>query len=238
MHLSGRSGKECAPDRNCGGAAAGRADRSHPVCRAAGPREDDTGTYHRTRDGRSDKNHDRPGAGKTRGHCRPYDCAPEGGRALHRRDPPYEPGGRGDPYPAMEDFFIDVMIGEGPSARSIKLTLEHFTLIGATTRQGLLSSPFRDRLVCCAPEPVLHGRSCQDCDTERCNPKDPNHPGRCGRDRRPERVPDITAPSGRVRDFAVVKGDGTITADIAKGGLELLQIDESGLTRSIGASSR
>ena len=48
-------------------------------------------------------------------------------------------------YPAMEDFFIDVMIGEGPSARSIKLNLEHFTLIGATTRQGLLSSPFRDR---------------------------------------------------------------------------------------------
>ncbi|HZD43153.1 MAG TPA: Holliday junction branch migration DNA helicase RuvB, partial [Methanomicrobiales archaeon] len=48
-------------------------------------------------------------------------------------------------YPAMEDFFIDVMIGEGPSARSVKLTLEHFTLIGATTKQGLLGSPFRDR---------------------------------------------------------------------------------------------
>ena len=48
-------------------------------------------------------------------------------------------------YPAMEDFFIDVMIGEGPSARSIKLNLEHFTLIGATTKQGLLGSPFRDR---------------------------------------------------------------------------------------------
>ena len=48
-------------------------------------------------------------------------------------------------YPAMEDFFIDVMIGEGPSARSIKLDLEHFTLIGATTKQGLLGAPFRDR---------------------------------------------------------------------------------------------
>ncbi|MDD1691743.1 MAG: Holliday junction branch migration DNA helicase RuvB, partial [Methanoregula sp.] len=48
-------------------------------------------------------------------------------------------------YPAMEDFFIDVMIGEGPSARSIKLNLEHFTLIGATTKQGLLGAPFRDR---------------------------------------------------------------------------------------------
>ena len=48
-------------------------------------------------------------------------------------------------YPAMEDFFIDVMIGEGPSARSIKLNLEQFTLIGATTKQGLLGAPFRDR---------------------------------------------------------------------------------------------
>ena len=48
-------------------------------------------------------------------------------------------------YPAMEDYFIDVMIGEGPSARSIKLNLEHFTLIGATTKQGLLGAPFRDR---------------------------------------------------------------------------------------------
>src|SRR5450759_5934861 len=48
-------------------------------------------------------------------------------------------------YPAMEDYEIDVMIGEGPSARSIKLTLEKFTLIGATTRVGLLGSPFRDR---------------------------------------------------------------------------------------------
>ena len=48
-------------------------------------------------------------------------------------------------YPAMEDFFIDVMIGEGPSARSIKITLEPFTLVGATTRIGLLGSPFRDR---------------------------------------------------------------------------------------------
>src|SRR3972149_10299035 len=48
-------------------------------------------------------------------------------------------------YPAMEDYEIDVMIGEGPSARSIKLDLEHFTLIGATTKIGLLGSPFRDR---------------------------------------------------------------------------------------------
>ena len=80
-------------------------------------------------------------------------------------------------YPAMEDFFIDVMIGEGPSARSIKLTLEHFTLIGATTRQGLLSSPFRDRfgiivrLNLYSPEDLIRivNKECGD-------PEDPYHP--------------------------------------------------------------
>ena len=90
-------------------------------------------------------------------------------------------------YPAMEDFFIDVMIGEGPSARSIKLTLEHFTLIGATTRQGLLSSPFRDRfgiivrLNLYSPEDLVRivTRSAGDL-------KNPDHAGRGGRDRRPE----------------------------------------------------
>ena len=61
-------------------------------------------------------------------------------------------------YPAMEDFFIDVMIGEGPAPGRSRLTLEHFTLIGATTRQGLLSSPFRDRFgIMVTPEPVFPG---------------------------------------------------------------------------------
>jgi holliday junction DNA helicase RuvB len=135
-------------------------------------------------------------------------------------------------YPAMEDFFIDVMIGEGPSARSIKLTLEHFTLIGATTRQGLLSSPFRDRfgiivrLNLYATEelieivtrsaailkiPITVDGAAEIAQRSRGTPRIGNRLLR------------------RVRDYAVVKGDGTITAGIARDGLALMQIDDLGL---------
>ncbi|MFA6363394.1 Holliday junction branch migration DNA helicase RuvB [Methanoregula sp.] len=135
-------------------------------------------------------------------------------------------------YPAMEDFFIDVMIGEGPSARSIKLTLEHFTLIGATTRQGLLSSPFRDRfgilvrLNLYSPEDLVRivTRSAAILKI----PITPEGAAEiAARSRGTPRIGNRLLR--RVRDFAVVKGDGTITADIARGGLELLQIDELGL---------
>ena len=136
-------------------------------------------------------------------------------------------------YPGMEDFFIDVMIGEGPSARSIKLTLEHFTLIGATTRAG--SSEFaiqrqvRDHH---SPEPVFSRGSCRNRKTE-CD--DPQYP-----DKAPDGAAAIAARSRgtprignrllrRVRDYATVKGNGTITAEIADEGLTLLQIDELGL---------
>ena len=81
-------------------------------------------------------------------------------------------------YPAMEDFFIDVMIGEGPSARSIKLNLEQFTLIGATTKQGLLGAPFPAGL---ASSPVLicmHLQNSCNCDRS-IHPEDPDHSGRC-----------------------------------------------------------
>jgi Holliday junction DNA helicase RuvB len=135
-------------------------------------------------------------------------------------------------YPAMEDFFIDVMIGEGPSARSIKLTLEHFTLIGATTRQGLLSSPFRDRFgILVRLNLYSTGDLVSIVTRSAAILKIPITP---------EGAAEIAARSRgtprignrllrRVRDFAVVKGDGTITADIARGGLDLLQIDELGL---------
>jgi len=135
-------------------------------------------------------------------------------------------------YPAMEDFFIDVLIGEGPSARSIKLTLEHFTLIGATTRQGLLSSPFRDRfgiivrLNLYSPEDLIEivTRSAGIL-------KIPITPGGAAviahRSRGTPRIGNRLLR--RVRDFAVVKGDGTITEEIARDGLSLLQIDELGL---------
>ncbi|MEZ5864627.1 MAG: Holliday junction branch migration DNA helicase RuvB [Geminicoccaceae bacterium] len=65
-------------------------------------------------------------------------------RALHRRDPPPRPG-QEVLYPAMEDFQLDLMIGEGPAARSVRIDLAPFTLVGATTRTGLLTTPLRDR---------------------------------------------------------------------------------------------
>ena len=135
-------------------------------------------------------------------------------------------------YPAMEDFFIDVMIGEGPSARSIKLTLEQFTLIGATTRQGLLSSPFRDRFGILVRLNLYSTDDLVRIVTRSAAilkiPITPEGAAEiAARSRGTPRIGNRLLR--RVRDFAVVKGDGTITADIAKGGLELLQIDELGL---------
>ncbi len=135
-------------------------------------------------------------------------------------------------YPAMEDFFIDVMIGEGPSARSIKLTLEQFTLIGATTRQGLLSSPFRDRFGILVRLNLYSTEDLVKIVTRSAAilkiPITPEGAAEiAARSRGTPRIGNRLLR--RVRDFAVVKGDGTITADIAKEGLALLQIDELGL---------
>jgi len=81
-------------------------------------------------------------------------------------------------YPAMEDFFIDVMIGEGPSARSIKLDLEHFTLIGATTKQGLLGAPFRDRFGIVSRLDLYDPADLARIVTERRYPEDSDYTGR------------------------------------------------------------
>ena len=135
-------------------------------------------------------------------------------------------------YPAMEDFFIDVMIGEGPSARSIKLTLERFTLIGATTRQGLLSSPFRDRfgllvrLNLYSPEDL--GKIVKRSAEILRIPITPEGAAViAARSRGTPRIANRLLR--RVRDYAVVEGDGTITGEVAEAGLALLQIDELGL---------
>jgi len=135
-------------------------------------------------------------------------------------------------YPAMEDFFIDVMIGEGPSARSIKLTLEHFTLIGATTRQGLLSSPFRDRFGIITRLNLYSPAELVEIITRSAGilkiPITPD--GAEAIAQRSRGTPRIgNRLLRRVRDFAVVKGDGMITAEIAKNALSLMQIDELGL---------
>jgi Holliday junction DNA helicase RuvB len=135
-------------------------------------------------------------------------------------------------YPAMEDFFIDVMIGEGPSARSIKLTLEHFTLVGATTRQGLLSSPFRDRFGIIIRLNLYSTEDLVEIVTRSAAIlKIPITPeGAQEIAQRSRGTPRIgNRLLRRVRDYAVVKGDGTITQEIARDGLSLLQIDELGL---------
>ena len=135
-------------------------------------------------------------------------------------------------YPAMEDLFIDIMIGEGPSARSVKLNLEHFTLIGATTKQGLLGSPFRDRfgiisrLSLYNPEElkkiVLRSASIL-----KIEMTEEGAGEIAGRSRGTPRIANRLLR--RVRDYASVKGDGTVTKEIASGALSMLQIDEIGL---------
>jgi Holliday junction DNA helicase RuvB len=135
-------------------------------------------------------------------------------------------------YPAMEDFEIDVMIGEGPSARSIKLTLERFTLVGATTRIGLLGSPFRDRFGMVA-RLNLYGPEDLAAIVQRSA-------GLMGITITPDGSAEIAKRSRgtprianrllrRVEDFALVKGNGTIDRETADQALNLLGIDQLGL---------
>lgn len=135
-------------------------------------------------------------------------------------------------YPAMEDYEIDVMIGEGPSARSIKLTLEPFTLIGATTRVGLLGSPFRDRFgftsrlnlysiqelveVVRRSASILHIPLTKDASLEIAK-----------RSRGTPRIANRLLR--RAWDFALVRAGGKITQDVADAALTMLGIDSLGL---------
>ncbi|KAB2942676.1 MAG: Holliday junction branch migration DNA helicase RuvB [Candidatus Methanoperedens sp.] len=135
-------------------------------------------------------------------------------------------------YPAMEDYEIDVMIGEGPSARSIKLTLDRFTLIGATTKVGLLGSPFRDRFgfisrlnlysvdelvevvsrsASILKIPITRDGSIEIAKRSRGTPRIANRLLR------------------RVWDFALVRAEGNITQDVADKALTMLGIDRLGL---------
>jgi Holliday junction DNA helicase RuvB len=135
-------------------------------------------------------------------------------------------------YPAMEDYALDIMIGKGPSARSVRLDLPAFTLIGATTRAGLLSSPLRDRfgvvsrleyytideltyIVSRAAEilqvPIVGEAAHEIGMRSRGTPRIANRILK------------------RVRDYAQVRGDGVITLDLARNSLLLLQIDDLGL---------
>jgi Holliday junction DNA helicase RuvB len=135
-------------------------------------------------------------------------------------------------YPAMEDLFIDVMIGEGPSARSIKLNLEHFTLIGATTKQGLLGAPFRDRFGIASRldlyTPAELVRIAKRSASILKIPVTPEGAEEIAkRSRGTPRI--VNRLLRRVRDYAIVRGDGTITQEIAEQALAMLQIDKLGL---------
>ncbi len=138
-------------------------------------------------------------------------------------------------YPAMEDFQIDIMIGEGPAARSIKLDLPPFTLIGATTRAGLLTGPLRDRfgivqrLEFYSTEELARivrrsaGILGIDCDAD----------GAVEIARRSRGTPRIANRLlRRVRDYAQVKGDGRIDADMAVSAMAMLKVDPEGFDDS------
>lgn len=135
-------------------------------------------------------------------------------------------------YPAMEDFAIDIMLGKEASARSIRLDLPHFTLVGATTRAGLLTAPLRDRfgvvqkLEFYTPEElsVIVERSASVLGVE-IDPKGAQEIAR--RSRGTPRLANRLLK--RVRDFAQVKYDGVITKEVADFALDILDVDKMGL---------
>lgn len=138
-------------------------------------------------------------------------------------------------YPAMEDYVIDVMIGKGPTARSIRLDLPHFTLVGATTRAGLLSAPLRDRfgvvhhLEFYTPEElktiIVHSARKLEVEIE--------EEGAFELARRSRGTPRLANRLlKRVRDFAQVKYDGRITKEVASFALDLLEVDKLGLDQN------
>ena len=134
-------------------------------------------------------------------------------------------------YPAMEDFELDILIGQGPSARSVKVPLQPFTLIGATTRAGLLTSPLRARFG------IVHRLDFyQDLDLTEIVTRSARIlgvetvKGACEEiARRSRGTPRIANRLlRRIRDFAEVRADGVITADVCHQALELLEVDAHG----------
>jgi len=137
-------------------------------------------------------------------------------------------------YPAMEDFHLDLIVGQGPSARTMRIPLPPFTLVGATTRAGLLTPPLRDRFgvslrldfykveelmkIVLRSSQVLNIRIHEEAALEIAK-----------RSRGTPRIANRLLK--RVRDFAEVEGDGTITIEIAKNALTLMDVDEKGLDK-------
>lgn len=135
-------------------------------------------------------------------------------------------------YPAMEDFALDIMIGKGPSARSVRLDLPPFTLIGATTRAGLLSAPLRDRFGVVSRLEFYTVDELSFIVSRASDILDVQIIGNAAdeialRSRGTPRIANRLLK--RVRDFAQVRGDGIITVDIANEALKMIQVDEVGL---------
>lgn len=138
-------------------------------------------------------------------------------------------------YPAMEDFRLDIMLGKGPGARSVRLDLPRFTIIGATTRVGLVSAPLRDRFGVTLRldyyEPgeiqqiVRRSASILEISAHEEATKEI-----AARARRTPRVANRLLR--RVRDFAEVEGGGIVTADLARQALQMLEVDPLGLDRN------
>ena len=134
-------------------------------------------------------------------------------------------------YPAMEDFQLDIMIGEGPAARSIKLALQPFTLVGATTRAGLLTSPLRDRFGIVQRLEFYTTPELERIVTRSAGilgvPIDADGAGRIAqRSRGTPRIANRLLR--RVRDYAEVKADGRIVEATARAALDLLEVDPQG----------
>jgi len=134
-------------------------------------------------------------------------------------------------YPAMEDFQLDIMIGEGPAARSIKLDLPPFTLVGATTRAGLLTSPLRDRFGIVQrlefyASGDLEGITRRSAGILNLPIEDEGATAIATRSRGTPRIANRLLR--RVRDFAEVEGDGVVTGAVAENAMNVLQVDPHG----------
>ena len=149
---------------------------------------------------------------------------------IHRLAPPVEE----ILYPAMEDFQIDIVIGKGPTARSVRLDVPRFTLVGATTRTGLVTGPLRDRfgfvtrLEHYAPDELEEiVRRTGNLLAVECAPE-----GAAEIARRARGTPRLAIRLlRRVRDFVEVRGEGVITLEAARAGCDVFGIDEQGLDR-------
>ncbi len=135
-------------------------------------------------------------------------------------------------YPALEDFRLDILIGEGPTARSIKLELPSFTLVGATTRAGLLTSPLRDRFGIVARLEFYQLKDLASIvmRSAALSQATIDQGGAIAIARRARGTPRIANRLlRRVRDFAEIKADGVISMPIAQQALDMLDVDEHGL---------